>query len=81
MTLYEFMILDAEAQIEVWFEGVYVGERALPDGYTVVCKQIDDFYVEYLKKGLLWKDMRSFRNPDLLAPYLTQIDVSDLGIQ
>jgi hypothetical protein len=40
-----------------------------------VCKQIEDFFVDYLKKDGIWKDMRCFRNPDLLAPYLEKIDI------
>jgi len=37
------------------------------------CRQIDDFYVEYKISEHQCIDMRSFKNPDLLQPYLDQM--------
>ena len=78
MTAIEYMSLDVEQQLEIWFEGALVGRIELADDYTIVCKQIDGFYVEYLKKGAIWEDLRCFTDPGLLSPYLQGIDISDL---
>ena len=52
MTNYQFMMLNAEEHLELWFEGSMIGSRLGPkEGTTIVCKQIDGFYIEYLKEG------------------------------
>ena len=72
MTLYQFNSFDEMEQIEAFWYGVLVGERK--DGeFTIECRQIDDFYVEYKIQDKHYHDMRSFRNPDLLTPYLDQL--------
>lgn len=38
--------------------------------FEIECRQIDFFYVEYKIKDHQYIDMRSFKNPDLLKPYL-----------
>jgi hypothetical protein len=77
MTLYEFKILDEKEQIDSFWCGVLV--REINEGeFTIECRQIDDLYVEYNKKGKHCVDMRSFRNPDLLKPYFEQMNDLDL---
>lgn len=73
-------MLDAYDQVEIGLDGVHVGERQSELGVDVVCKQIDNFYVEFAKCETGWKYMRSFKNPDLLEPYLDQINIDGLGI-
>lgn len=74
MTIDQFSSLDERDQIEAFWEGSLVGERKDED-YRIVCMQIEDFYVEYLILGNIYKDMRAFKNPDLLQPYLEQMKV------
>jgi len=72
MTLYEFNNADEMEQIEAFWNGVPIGERS--DGeFKIECRQIDDFYVEYKILGGHYIDMRSFKNPDMLQPYLDQM--------
>jgi hypothetical protein len=51
---------------------VHVGERSNGE-FKIECRQIDDFYVEYKMLGGHYIDMRSFKNPDMLQPYLDQM--------
>ncbi len=46
MTIYQFTSLDERDQIEAFWEGTVVGETKDAE-YRIVCRQIDDFYVEY----------------------------------
>jgi hypothetical protein len=62
-------------QIEVFWKGQLVGER-LDGEYKTFCKQVDGFYVEYLILGNIYKDMRAFKNPDLLQPYSDRMPFS-----
>lgn len=72
MTIHPFTSLDEIEQLEAFWQGTLLGERF--DGeYRIVCKQIEDFYVEFLMLGDLYKDMRAFKNPDLLQPFLDQM--------
>jgi hypothetical protein len=72
MTLYEFNSIDEMEQIEAFWNGVLVGERS--DGeFKIECRQIDDFYVEYKILNGQYIDMRSFKNPEMLQPYLDQM--------
>lgn len=70
MTIHEFLELDAETQLEIWFEGTLIGEFSIWPTYTVVCKKVFDFYVEYLKKDKIWIDLRCFEDPALCVRYL-----------
>ena len=75
MTIHHFSTLDEMEQLEAFWEGSFIGERQ--DGeYRLVCKQIDDFYVDYLMLGEVYKNMRIFKNPDLLQPYLDQMPLN-----
>jgi len=77
MSLYEFLVSGEMEQIEAFWTGVFVGQRS--DGQFVMeCRQIDDFYVEYKILGGHYIDMCAFRNPELLQPYLSQIDISSI---
>jgi hypothetical protein len=72
MTLYEFIHIDEMEQIEAFWNGVLIGER--PEGeFKFECRQIDDFYVEYKILNGQYIDMCTFKNPDLLQPYLDQM--------
>ncbi len=73
MTLYQFNVLDEMEQIEAFWDGVVIGEINDENGNTIECRQIDGFYVEYKKKDGIYLDMRSFKNPDLLQPYLDRM--------
>lgn len=77
MTLYEFNSADEMEQIEAFWNGVLIGKRNEGE-FIIECRQIDDFYVEYKIKEHQYIDMRSFRNPDLLQPYLDQMGRIDL---
>jgi hypothetical protein len=72
MTLYQFNNADEIEQIEAFWNGIQVGERGKGD-FKIECRQIDDFYVEYKILGGHYIDMRSFKSPDLLEPYLDQM--------
>jgi hypothetical protein len=74
MTLYQFNLSDEMEQIEAFWDGVLIGERKEHD-YTIECRQINDFYVEYKKKDGMYVDMRSYKNPDLLDLFLDQMKI------
>ncbi len=77
MTLQDFVQLDGMEQLEIFWNGEFVGE--LCDGeFRMVCHQVNDFYIEFKILGGHYLDVRTFRNPDLLAPYLDQIDISGI---
>lgn len=48
--------------------------------YKILLWQIEDFYIEmfydYINNKI--EKLRSFRNPDLLTPYLNQIDITSI---
>lgn len=77
MTLQNFVILNEIEQIEAFWNGIFVGERA-NGAFRIICHQLNDFYVEYKILGGHYISMRSFKNPDMLQPYLSQIDISNL---
>lgn len=77
MTLYQFKQLDEGEQIEAFWDGVLVGERT-EGSFVFECRQIDDFYVEYKIRDRDYKEMKCFRNPDLLQSYFDRMD--DLSI-
>ena len=74
MTIHQFSALDEMQQIEVFWEGTLVGERKEGE-YGIVCRQLDDFYVEYLILGNIYKGTRAFKSSDLLQPYLEQMSI------
>ena len=77
MTLNYFIELDEMKQLEIFWSGEFVGE--LSDGeFRMVCHQVGDFYIEYKILGGHYLGMKTFKNPDLLEPYLGQIDISGL---
>lgn len=77
MTLQDYFQLDEMERQEIFWSGEFIGE--LRDGeFRMVCHQVNDFYVEYKILGGHYLDSRVFKNPDLLQPYLGQIDISDL---
>jgi hypothetical protein len=77
MILHDFVQLEAMEQLEIFWSGEFVGE--LRDGqFRMVCHQVNDFYIQYKILGGHYIDMKVFKNPDLLEPYLEQIDISSL---
>jgi hypothetical protein len=44
--------------------------------FKIVCHQVDDFYVVYKILGGHYLDSYVFKDPNLLEPYLNQVDIS-----
>ena len=80
MTLYDFNGLDEMEQLKVIKTfGTEIGKRT-DKSYQYTVYQIDSFYVEnwfHIESKTL-KRIRSFSNPDLLEPYLGDIDISGI---
>lgn len=82
MTLHDFKVLDdtqkATALVD---EGVLIGKRDLLF-YLVFLYQIENFYVEvlYSIKSKKVHKFRAFENTELLDPYLSKIDISELQV-
>lgn len=80
MTLHDFKALDdfqkATALVD---EGVLIGKRDLLF-YLVFLYQVEGFYVEVLYniKSKKVHKFRAFENTELLDPYLSKIDISEL---
>ena len=79
MTLDEFLRCGEMEQLEAFWNGIFIGNRS-SGAFVMECRQIDDFYVEYKILGGHYIGMSGFKNPELLHPYLNQIDISSLGI-
>ena len=79
MTLYQFNALDEMEQAEAVWSGVHLGERQ-DEEHSILLYQIDSFYVEvyYHREYNVIRRIRSFSSLDQLAPYLSQIDISEL---
>jgi hypothetical protein len=79
MTLAEFDRLDKMQQIKQFWSGVFIGQRFEGQSW-VQCRQIDGFYVEYKIFEKSPRNLHYFQNPDLLQPYLSNIDIQALLI-
>lgn len=80
MTFQHFNALSSIAQQDlVYNEGVWLMER-LTGSFLIVLYQIEGFYVEiyYLRSTYEVIVIKSFTNTDLLHPYLSKINVSEL---
>lgn len=44
----------------------------------IECRQVDGFYLEYKIPEKRLPSLRGFQNPDLLQPYLNEIDIEAL---
>lgn len=78
MTLYQFKILEEHEQAQaVWEQGEHVGTR-MTAKYKILLWVVNEFYVEMFYNYIDDKieKIRSFRNLDLIEPYLEQIDIS-----
>ena len=74
MNLDQFTKLDALERREIFWNGVFVGE--LSEGeFRMVCHQVEDFYVVCKMLGGHYLGMSVFKNPELLEPYLEQVDI------
>lgn len=77
MTLREYHRLDKPQKIKRFWSGVLVGQRL--EGQSLIeCRQVDGFYVEYKILEKHSRNMWSFQNPDMLQPYLSDIDIQSL---
>ena len=80
MTLNEYIGLDKPQQVKRFWNGQFVGKRF--EGQSLVeCRQIDGFYVEYKIFEKETIDLRCFQNPDMLYPYLGDIDISSVLLE
>ena len=80
MTLYEFILLNEDQQVETFKEhGVYLCESR-DMFYKYVLYQISSFYLEVKYKIInnVLCDLRSFTSTIPLEPYLNRIDISSL---
>ncbi len=82
MTLREFKTFDdfqkAKALVDV---GVLIGKRQLMF-YLIFLYQVEGFYVEvlYSLQSKKVHKFRAFENTNLLDPYLSKIDISELQL-
>ena len=75
MTVYQFKLLDKKEQAQtIWTLGEHVAMR-MTAKYKILLWVLNDFYVEmfynYIDNEI--EKIRTFRNPDLILPYLDQI--------
>lgn len=79
MTLSQFNRLSEMEQIELFWEAVHIGEKK-EGRYVLICRQIEDFYVEYKidPNNEMYVDLRVFRDTTLIEPYLEQIPLDML---
>lgn len=82
MTLCEYYHLNQTEQFETLYDhGIHISDRADSE-YCIILFQLDNFYVElyfHIEDNVL-KKLISFSNIDYIAPYLEQIDLSELFI-
>ena len=74
MKMYQFLAADETAQFDCFLEAVAVGER-MEEQYKIVCRQYNDFYIEFKFLHGVFVENRAFESLDLLEPYLEQIIV------
>jgi hypothetical protein len=82
MTLHDFKTLDDLQKATILVDdGVLLGKRDLLF-YLVFLYQVEGFYVEvlYSIKSKKVHKFRAFENVELLEPYLSKIDISDLQV-
>lgn len=68
MTIYDFAFMDELSQLEAFWEGDFIGEQH-NGGFVMMCRQINDFYVEYKMLGGHYIDMNVFTNHNRLELY------------
>ena len=80
MTIYDFNRLDEPEQLKVIKAfGIEICKRSTKT-YEKTVYNIDSFYAEkwfHIEQQVI-KRIRPFRNPDLLEPYLREIDISGI---
>ena len=76
MTLYQFKLLDKMEQIEAVWDSPLLATIE-DDDFIYDLHQIHSFYAEvkYRKPGRTLNGMKTFKNPDLLNPYLDKIKI------
>ncbi|MDQ3278964.1 MAG: hypothetical protein M3Q06_11600 [Bacteroidota bacterium] len=77
MTLSDFARLDKPRQVQLFWQGVLIGQRLIGQS-MIECRQIDGFYVEYTFLKKQPHNFRCFQNPDRLQPYLHTINIQPL---
>ena len=78
----EFSLLSRQQQLEVLHKtGVYVG-KGMIQGRAAILFQLHHYYVEivYYEYRRIVKSVKISSEINILQPYLTQIQISDLGI-
>lgn len=76
MTLFQFKLLGETEQMETAWNSPLLATIEDND-FTYELHQIDSFYVEvkYRKPNRTISGMKTFKNRDLLKPYLHKIDI------
>ncbi len=76
MTLFQFKLLGKMEQIETAWNSPLLATIEDND-FTYDLHQIDSFYAEikYRKPGRTISRLKTFKNPDLLKPYLDKINI------
>ena len=76
MNLFQFRLLDEIEQIEAVWDSPLLATIE-DDDFIYDLHQIHSFYAEvkYRKPGRTLNRMKTFRNPDLLNPYLDKIKI------
>jgi hypothetical protein len=71
--------MDEMEQQEAFWKGTHVADRK-DEEHNIFLYQFDNFYVEvfYHREYNVVRRYWPFKNPELLAPYLEQIDISGL---
>jgi hypothetical protein len=72
-------MMDETEQAEMVWASTNIGERS-DDEHTILLYQVDSFYVEiyYHRENNVISKMRSFSNPDQLAPYTIHLNILQL---
>lgn len=79
MNIQQFSLLNELEQQESFWKGIEVGARR-SGNFVIECRQIDDFYIEYHVLGGHYINIRCFKNPDFLEPYLENINIDFLSL-
>ena len=68
MTIYDFAFMDELSQLEAFWEGDFIGEKC-NGGFVMMCRRLNNFYVEYKTLGGHYIDMNIFTNHNRLELY------------
>jgi len=79
MTIYEFIELSTEEQVNTIWQGTFIGNRNYK-GFNVVLYSIENFFVEvfYNQTENAITQIRPFRSQTRLNPYIDAINLNEL---